>query len=64
MGQTGFDEMKGRDGVCREPYQVLSDWLQTAPTSLLNRRREEAELLFRRVGITFAVYNEGGDPNG
>ena len=61
MGQTGFDEMKGRDGVCREPYQVLADWLQTAPASLLNRRRDEAELLFRRGGITFSVY---GDEDG
>ena len=26
------------------------------------RKRDEAEALFRRVGITFAVYGEGGDP--
>ena len=25
------------------------------------RRRQEAEALFRRIGITFAVYGEGGD---
>ena len=24
------------------------------------RKREEAERLFRRIGITFAVYSEGG----
>ena len=28
----------------------------------LELRRREAELLFRRIGITFAVYTEGGDP--
>ena len=28
------------------------------PTDLLSLRRAEAELLFRRIGITFAVYGE------
>ena len=25
-------------------------------------KHREAEVLFRRIGITFAVYTEGGDP--
>jgi len=32
------------------------------PTEALDHKRREAELLFKRIGITFAVYGEGGDP--
>jgi uncharacterized circularly permuted ATP-grasp superfamily protein len=51
-----FDEMKGQNGESREAYRVLQEWLASAPPQLLEHRREEAELFFRRVGITFAVY--------
>jgi len=51
-----FDEMNGHDGEGRAAYRVLQDWLKSAPVELLERRRAEAELLFRKVGITFAVY--------
>ena len=54
--QSIFDEMSGHDGRCREAYRVLQDWLKSAPPQLLDHRREEAELFFRKVGITFAVY--------
>lgn len=53
---TQFDEMGGADGVTRLPYQKLAEWLAAAPPGLLASRREQAELLFRRIGITFAVY--------
>ncbi len=51
-----FDEMSGHGGESREAYRVLQEWLASAPPQLLEHRREEAELFFRRVGITFAVY--------
>jgi uncharacterized circularly permuted ATP-grasp superfamily protein len=51
-----FDEMNGHDGRSRDAYRILQDWLKSAPPQLLEHRREEAELFFRRVGITFAVY--------
>ena len=51
-----FDEMNGWDGRGRDAYRVLQDWLKSAPPQLLDHRREEAELFFRKVGITFAVY--------
>ncbi len=53
---TQFDEMGGLDGAIRAPYRKLSQWLAGAPAELLASRREQAELLFRRIGITFAVY--------
>jgi uncharacterized circularly permuted ATP-grasp superfamily protein len=53
-----FDEMKGTDGVLRPAYCELSKWLAGVPPDVLDYRRREAELIFRRIGITFAVYGE------
>ena len=53
-----FDEMKGTDGQVRAPYSELSKWLGDVRPDVLDYRRREAELLFRRIGITFAVYGE------
>src|SRR5262245_30763624 len=55
---VAFDEMKGTDGAVRPAYAELSRWLGEVPADMLNRRRVEAEFLFRRIGITFAVYGE------
>lgn len=48
--------MSGHDGQGRATYKILQDWLKSASMDLLEHRRAEAELLFRKVGITFAVY--------
>jgi uncharacterized circularly permuted ATP-grasp superfamily protein len=53
-----FDEMRGSDGQVRPAYTALDAWLHTLPPDLLDHRRREAELIFRRIGITFAVYGE------
>ena len=53
-----FDEMNGLRGDLRPAYQELSRWLQETPPETLEYRRQEAELLFRRIGITFAVYGD------
>src|ERR1700733_2823742 len=55
---VAFDEMKGTDGVLRPAYSELSNWLAEVPPDVLDYRRREAELLFRRIGITFSVYGE------
>ncbi len=60
--RLAFDEMKGTDGQVRPPYSELASWLKDVRPDVLDYRRQEAELLFRRIGITFAVYGEGGDP--
>jgi len=57
-----FDEMGGPGGDCRPQYRVIRSWLDGAESELLRLKREEAEQLFRQIGITFAVYTEGGDP--
>jgi uncharacterized circularly permuted ATP-grasp superfamily protein len=56
--RVAFDEMKGADGQLRPAYTALSAWLSEVPPDVLDHRRREAELLFRRIGITFAVYGE------
>jgi uncharacterized circularly permuted ATP-grasp superfamily protein len=53
-----FDEMNGGDGQIRAPYAELAAWLAQIPPEVLDRCRREAELLFRRIGITFAVYGD------
>jgi uncharacterized circularly permuted ATP-grasp superfamily protein len=57
--QTAFDEMKAAGGnATRAHYEAYARWLAEQPESLMRERREQAELIFRRVGITFAVYGD------
>jgi uncharacterized circularly permuted ATP-grasp superfamily protein len=60
MSLTAFDEMHGRDGGdgVREPYRSVQQWLEAQEIADLVAKREEAEALFRRTGITFAVYGD------
>lgn len=62
MAPAIFDEMGLNDHEVRTAYLTLRDWLKETPPEILTLRREEAETFFRRIGITFAVYGEGGDP--
>src|SRR5215475_4693430 len=55
---VAFDEMNGPGGDLRATYLELSRWLKETPPDALEYRRQEAELLFRRIGITFAVYGD------
>lgn len=59
---TYFNEMY-EGGTVREPYARLEDWTKAMPAELRAMKQAEAEALFRRIGITFAVYGEGGDPD-
>ena len=53
-----FDEMTASGDDCRAAYQLLKPWLENTGIETMRRRRAEAEHLFRRIGITFAVYGE------
>ena len=61
MVARAFDEMHA-DGEIRAPYAGLARYLQTHGQEVLERKSHEAEALFRRIGVTFAVYTEGGSP--
>ena len=53
-----FDEMTEGEGKIRAPYEKIAAWLDAVPHEQLQQRRLEAELFFRRGGITFAVYGD------
>jgi uncharacterized circularly permuted ATP-grasp superfamily protein len=57
-GKDTFDEMRGFDGTVRSGYGMLVEWLKDVPPELLANRKLEAELFFRRIGITFNVYGD------
>ena len=50
--------MTRADGSSRAVYQRVARWLAQSSPQLLAARRHQAELLFRRIGITFAVYGD------
>ena len=51
-----FDEMLANAGTVRAHYSGFDRWLHQQPPEQMAARRDEAEMIFRRVGITFAVY--------
>ncbi|MEM9144593.1 MAG: circularly permuted type 2 ATP-grasp protein [Pseudomonadota bacterium] len=51
------------EGGTRPEYARVAAWIDEIGVEALLARRAEAEALFRKVGITFAVYGEGGDPD-
>jgi len=53
---TRFDEMHATPSEVRAHYVRYAQWLAQQPPEVMAARREEAEVIFRRVGITFAVY--------
>ena len=54
--KSPYDEMLTPSAEVREQYQRYKVWLDRQPAATMQARREEAEMIFRRVGITFAVY--------
>lgn len=56
--QQAFDEMRKPNDAIRAAYRDYALWLENTPGERLEQKRKEAELLFRRMGITFAVYGE------
>jgi len=54
-----YDEMHAADGGVRPHFRALAEWLAETPADRVAEKRREADLLFHRVGITFAVYGDG-----
>ncbi len=55
---TPYNEMHAAEGGVRTHYQAFDKWLASTSTEWLSQKRAEADMLFHRVGITFAVYGE------
>jgi len=65
LPDTGQRQYQGQSQGGRHPIQVqgvrdhysnYAQWLARQSQEVMRARREEAEMIFRRVGITFAVY--------
>jgi uncharacterized circularly permuted ATP-grasp superfamily protein len=55
-----FNEMTDDAGKIRPHYAAYAGWLSEMPEERLAHKRAEADALFHRFGITFAVYGEEG----
>jgi len=58
MRVQAFDEMMGANGDVRQHYHGFAKWLAEQSPEVIATKRAEADLSFRRVGITFAVYGD------
>jgi uncharacterized circularly permuted ATP-grasp superfamily protein len=58
LSSKPYNEMFRDEGAGRAHYQRYKEWLDTQPAERLTQKRAEADALFHRVGITFAVYGQ------
>ncbi len=56
--KKAWDEMIGADGRARAHCREYSDWLLAQGIDRLQDKSAEADALFHRFGITFAVYGQ------
>jgi uncharacterized circularly permuted ATP-grasp superfamily protein len=47
--------MLDANGEVRPPYKMLAEWLRGQSKADLRRKQQEADVLFRRLGITFSL---------
>jgi uncharacterized circularly permuted ATP-grasp superfamily protein len=55
---SAYDEMYEAGSVVRAHYGEFERWLSEQSPETMRFKRAEADLVFRRVGITFAVYGD------
>ena len=53
-----YNEMFTAERAVRPHYAAFAEWLAETPPARISQNRHAADLLFHRVGITFAVYGE------
>src|SRR5258706_5542388 len=58
MERRNYDEMRSAAGEVRPHFAPIAEWLAETPAKRVAEKRREADLLFHRVGITFAVYGD------
>ncbi len=59
--RRAYDEMRAEDHSIRPHYRAHAAWLDEKPKDFLPQKQREANALYTRMGITFAVY---GDDSG
>ena len=55
---VAFDEMRPENAGLRRPYATYNDWLSAQDPARLTEKMRDAERVFRKTGITFAVYGQ------
>ncbi|TIW45833.1 MAG: circularly permuted type 2 ATP-grasp protein, partial [Mesorhizobium sp.] len=58
MRLAAFDEMLPEISGLRKPYSAYDRWLKEQDPARLTEKMQDAERVFRKTGITFAVYGE------
>lgn len=56
--KPAYDGMLDPAGHVRASYQGFAAWLDATAPGVIARKREEADITYHRVGITFAVHGE------
>ena len=52
------NEMYGTEGLVRPQCAAYSAWLKDKSLEFIKQKQLEADTLFKRLGITFAVYGD------
>ena len=60
MARTIFDEMRQTNGLAREHYATFDNWLKGISAETVQQKQTEADLIFRRTGITFSLNGDEG----
>jgi uncharacterized circularly permuted ATP-grasp superfamily protein len=55
-----YNEMYCDDGTTRLHYHSYGAWLESKSLDFIKQKQREADTLFTRLGITFAVYGDEG----
>jgi uncharacterized circularly permuted ATP-grasp superfamily protein len=53
-----FNEMYDDGGLPRDHYAAYANWLGSKPVEFMLQKQKEADTLYARQGITFAVYGD------
>ena len=52
-----FNEMM-KEGSVRKPYKKIDKWIKSFPDNSYEKKHQEAQRIFKRIGITFSVYEK------
>ena len=55
-----YNEMRDSGGAARAHYAAYAAWLADKPHDFMLQKQKEADTLYARLGITFAVYGDEG----
>ena len=58
MAPRWYNEMYDDDGSPRAHYDAYAGWLASKPVEFMLQKQKEADTLYARQGITFAVYGD------